>query len=166
MHMSTQIRSDPDLRNSVLQDKEVWCVCQQSLPVCHSEPPETFQEWVSSWRWVWKPANKGIRLNKAGERPPEKTTRSWKNTLRNKIWAVASGDRTPWLPFIKSLFTLAGKMEPQRNGLPQERLMQPREKPGSCCQRPFVEIWRGIGVTRRWQSDVLGTWRINTFVWV
>lgn len=37
-----------------------------------------------------------------------------------RLWTAAPGDCTPWLPFIKTLFTLADKTELQRNRLPRK----------------------------------------------
>lgn len=144
-------------------------VCLRFLPASWDRPGLSER---SFWRCILKPllpAGKGIRqkFNGVGEITPAKAPRSCKNTPRHthshsetsrRLWTVAPGDCTPWLPFIKTLFTLADKIEPRRNRLPG------KDGCGTLhsCEKSLAAVARGH--SQRFGGELVLHWGGN-LVW-
>lgn len=126
---------------------------------------------LSFWRCILKqlvPAGEGIRqkFNRVGQRGAAKAPHSCKNMLRHtrSRWdeqeTLNGGSR--WLHTLTAIYQnpvyFGWQDRAAEESTSQERWMwrapQLWEKAGSCGQRRFLEIWRGIGVTLRWQSGM------------
>lgn len=129
-----------------------------------SQPHDSVQDCMI---WVFgRCALKGSGRNVA-ERTAAKAPRSCNNRLRRSLTERRAGDWerrlqvTAHLDFHLSKPCLLWLTRASHRGIdfPGKRWMwhapQLWENPGSCGQRRFLEIWKGIGVTLRWQCDVV-----------